>query len=87
MRLFERRVVNKNIYKDESNRMAENVPNEDLQDVCCAPIKDEMGEHVARMGETDIWTVFFSYICVGMKLNRVLKKLGGNAWIGFIDCV
>ena len=47
-------MVNKYIYEEESNRMAGNVPNENLQDTCSSPIRDEMGEHVARMGENDI---------------------------------
>jgi len=47
-------MVNKSIYKEESNRMGENVPNEDLHDMCSSPIRDEMGEHVARTGENDI---------------------------------
>jgi hypothetical protein len=47
-------VVNKSTYKEEGNRMAENLPNEDLQDTCSSQIRDEMVEHVARMGEHDI---------------------------------
>jgi hypothetical protein len=38
-------MVNKSIYKEESNRMVENVPNEDLHDMCSSPVRDEMGEH------------------------------------------
>jgi hypothetical protein len=53
MRLFEKRMVNKSIYKEVSNRMAENVPNEDLHDMCSSQIRDEMG-HVALMGQNDM---------------------------------
>jgi hypothetical protein len=53
--------------------------------MCSSPIKDEMGEHVARMGENDIWTVFFFYMW-GMKSNMALKKWDRRAWIGFIGC-
>jgi len=33
--------------------MVENVPNADLH-MCSSPIRDEVGEHVSRMGENDI---------------------------------
>lgn len=56
---------------------------------CCAQIRDEMGEHVARMGENDLWTVFVLEI-FGDELKQGVKVFGGwgcvdkvyRLWIG-----
>ena len=84
MRLFEKRMVNKSIYKEESNRMAENVPNEDLHDMCSSPIRNEMVS-MWHAWEKKIYDPFFTNIW-GMKSNRVLKKWDRSAWIGFVGC-